>query len=211
MSAYTSLYVSENGDPFDLEHDTNILDANYCVPLCWLALFAADDLHISREEDGYYNVVFMTTLKQARQRFADRTPLLTSTIPAFREVFSYWARMLELIQQAYIKVEFSECFEIFKSVPGSFARTKDFLEEQTGIRIYSHEEAMLLYTALSYFEEESESSWEAICGIAPLHNYLTEQGDEYVWGPGWPNVVLGFPGANSDWLPWKDEEWWEAY
>ncbi|MHB9108219.1 MAG: hypothetical protein ACYDCO_14280 [Armatimonadota bacterium] len=62
MSACALLYVSENGDPFDIEQDTNIIDANNCIPLCWLALFVADDLHISREDDEY-NAMLLTPLR----------------------------------------------------------------------------------------------------------------------------------------------------
>lgn len=194
MSAYATLMISENPDPFDIEQDTSIVSGNRCIPLCWSALFVGDDLHISWKEDEYW-AVLMTTTAQAIHRFAGRIPLLTRILPDFKETFNTWTQMLDMIKQPVIKADISILID-----NGYISQTVESLKRRDNLKTLYGGREETVRMALSYFEKSSDSSWEALYDITALEIYIQKKNGQFVWVSNWQNAFFGVYGA--DWLPW---------
>lgn len=210
MSAYSTLYLSRKADLFDIEQDTVLLEASKCIPLCWLALFVPGDLRISNKKDDYH-AVLVTSVAQARQRFACRLPLLTRKFPPLKDAFNHWTSLLDMIEQPFIKADLSEILEtlatISEKLDSLFGRTIDGAQRLLGIHVFFTEEETRIRRALSYFENSSNSALEELFNITALKYHMVKHKDSVAFDDEWPYVIFGFDGA--DWLPWKNEAWWK--
>lgn len=168
------------GSEYPGEDDEPILEANYCIPLLWLALYSPEDIAYTTGEDGTQIPYLVTRVESAKRRFAEREGRLRDHFVNIDDHLAAWRIMLDMLETPFVKAEIAEI-----------------------IWLSDNGEA-LLQDALAFFASASESgNTTSLLTITALDQIYDTARKTINREEDW-SIYLILGGKFQAWLPWTD-------
>ncbi len=162
MSNQACLFANDNPLPCnphaedsDAATDARILaEADYAVPVFWLACFDTNHLVIlDVDGDGTLTTV-VAPLDEVRQRLAQRDAALRELFPHYTDSWDAWRSLLDTVEEGFLKLDASEI--------SALADTDQQFREQ-------------ITAALAWFDSREEFDLECLLALSGIEDYDPEE------------------------------------